>query len=223
LTPTANSLVALRLTGTKTVEEVSRLEESGPIERMTRGLAAGDEGAFREFHAVYFDRLYQFLLVVARGQEEEAQEALQQTLLRVLRYARVFESEEVFWGWLKVLARSAARDAGRKQRRYRALLQRFALFGRTEARAPETAEEDSLRAMLEEGLQGLEAADRRLIEGKYLEGATVKELAAQMGLSEKAVESRLVRLRQQLRQKLVRGKEEGRRLKDEDHDGGPRE
>jgi RNA polymerase sigma-70 factor (ECF subfamily) len=207
-TPTANTLLALPLTGTKAVEEVSRHEASGDIVRMTHGLAAGDEGAFREFHAVYFDRLYQFLLVVARGQEDEAQEALQQTFLRVVRYARVFESEEVFWSWLKALARSAARDAGRKQQRYWALLRKFALFRRTETQAPEAPEEESLRAALEESLEALDAADRRLIEGKYLQGATVKELGAQMGLTEKAVESRLVRLRQQLRERLVRGKDE---------------
>jgi len=191
------------------VDEVSRPEVSAAIVLMTRGLAAGDEGAFREFHAVYFDRLYQFLLVVARGQEDEAQEALQQTFLRVLRYARVFDSEQVFWSWLKALARSAARDAGRKQHRYRALLERFALFRRTGIQAPEGPEEDSLRATLDESLEELEAADRRLIEGKYLEGATVKELSEQMGLTEKAVESRLARLRQQLRERLVRGKDKG--------------
>ncbi len=202
-TPTANSLLALPLTGTKAVDEVSRHEVSGDIVLMTRGLAAGDEGAFREFHALYFDRLYQFLLVVAHGQEDEAQEALQQTFLRLLRYARVFESEEVFWSWLKALARSAARDAGRKQHRYWALLQRFALFRDTEIPAPESPEQDSLRATLDESLEELEAADRRLIEGKYLEGATVKELGAQTGLTEKAVESRLARLRQQLRRRLV--------------------
>jgi RNA polymerase sigma-70 factor (ECF subfamily) len=176
---------------------------------LTQGLAAGDEGAFREFHAVYFDRLYQFLLVVARGQEDEAQEALQQTFLRVLRYARVFDSEEIFWSWLKMLARSAARDAGRKRHRYWSLLEKFALFRRTEFQAPQAPHEDSLRAALEESLEELEAADRRLIEGKYLEGATVKELGAQLGLTEKAVESRLARLRQQLRERLLRGKDEG--------------
>ena len=38
-----------------------------------------------------------------------------------------FESEEVFWSWLKAVARSAARDTNRKQRRYAALLERFSL------------------------------------------------------------------------------------------------
>ena len=191
------------------MDEVSRPEPSGDIVLMTRGLAAGDEGAFREFHAACFGRLYQFLMVVARGQEDEAQEALQQTLLRVLRYARVFESEEVFWSWLKMLARSAARDAGRKRHRYWSLLEKFALFRRTELPTPEAPQADNLRTALEESLEELEAADRRLIEGKYLEGATVKELGAQLGLTEKAVESRLARLRQQLRERLLGGKAKG--------------
>ncbi len=205
-TPAANIVLTLRKTGTDTVDGVSRHEASGAIALITRGLAAGDEDAFREFHAVYFDQLYQFLLVVTRGREDEAQEALQQTLLRVLRYARPFDSEEVFWSWLKALARSAARDAGRKQHRYWALLERFTLFRHAEIQAPEGPEADDVRAILEESLEELDPADRRLIEGKYLDGATVKELGAQTGLSDKAVESRLVRLRRQLRERL-RGKD----------------
>jgi DNA-directed RNA polymerase specialized sigma24 family protein len=79
--------------------------------RLTTGLASANEEAFREFHRLYFDRLYYFLLIVCRGSHDEAQEALQQTLIRVVRHARAFETEETFWCWLKVVARSAARDA----------------------------------------------------------------------------------------------------------------
>src|ERR1041385_3954857 len=106
-----NAPVPLGLRGVKLVENISAREAaSGDIELLTRSLAAGDELAFEQFHSLYFDRLYRFLLVVTRGQEHDAQEALQQTLLRVIRYARVFRSEEAFWCWLKVVARSAARD-----------------------------------------------------------------------------------------------------------------
>jgi RNA polymerase sigma-70 factor (ECF subfamily) len=99
----------------------------GVVELLTRRLAAGEEQAFREFHALYFDRLYHFLLAVTRGQEQEAQEALQETLLRLVRHRRVFAEEEVFWCWLKAVARNAARDGHRKNRRYFAALQDFAL------------------------------------------------------------------------------------------------
>lgn len=174
------------------------------VTELTRRLAAGEDAAFREFHSLYFDRLYHFLLVITQGQEHAAQDALQETLLRVLRYARVFQNEEIFWSWLKAVARSAARDGGRKQRRYLALLQSFA-FGRSDAGVIAAPDDDErLRGLIEDGLTGLEASDRELIEKKYLRGATVADLSAQSGLTEKAVESRLLRLRRQLAEKLLK-------------------
>lgn len=200
----ANPALWLRLT-VGVVEEELPLPAvmADRIALLTRLLAKGDEEAFREFHALYFDRLYQFLLVVAEGREDQARDALQETLLRVLRYARVFEQEEVFWCWLKALARSAARDAGRKQRRYMALLRNFALLPREHC--PETARDEEARmsALLAQSLEELDPEDRRLLESKYLEGETIRELSAQTGLSDKAVESRLSRLRRQLREKLL--------------------
>jgi RNA polymerase sigma-70 factor (ECF subfamily) len=169
---------------------------------LTRRLAEGGEDAFREFHRLYFDRLYHFLLAVTRGQEQEAQEALQETLLRLLRHPRVFAEEDVFWCWLKAVARNAARDAHRKHRRYFALLQNFALGRGREA--PESSGDDSrLSALLAESMDELEPGDRLLIENKYLDGETVRELSTTAGLSEKAVESRLLRLRRRLRARIM--------------------
>lgn len=203
-TSTANPFLALPLAGTKAADGVSWPETPGQVVSLTRGLAAGEEDAFRKFHALYFDRLYQFLLMVTHGAEDAAQEALQLTLLRLVRYARVFDSEETFWSWLKRLARSAACDAGRKQQRYGALLRDFALHRSDRVEDPGPAEPDRLHALLDESLEELALADRRLIEGKYLEGATVRELSHQEGSTEKAVESRLGRLRFDLRQRLLK-------------------
>ena len=174
------------------------------VGELTRRLAAHDEEAFRKFHARYFDQLYQFLLVVARGQEDEAREALQETLLRVARKARVFDDEEAFWCWLKAVARNAARDGGRKQRRYLTLLGRLTL--RWSAKEPHANDgaESRLQAILSESLDELPADDRNLVESKYLDGAATKELSSSTGLTEKAVESRLLRLRRQLGERLLK-------------------
>src|SRR5262249_49867765 len=160
----------------------------------------GDETVFREFHAQYFDRLYHFMLVVTHGQQQEAKEAVQLTLLRVVRYVRPFDSEVVFWSWLKSVARSAARDANRKQRRYAALIERFSLWTRAPAVDPHFNEEDRLSIVLEETLAELPPQERRLLEAKYIEGRSIKELCAETGMSFKAVESRLERLRRALRE-----------------------
>jgi RNA polymerase sigma-70 factor (ECF subfamily) len=210
-TSVIQTLLTTSLTESRTVRESNQIGATNvDIARLTRRLAAGDEEAFREFHARYFDRLYQFLLAVTGGREHEAQEALQQTLLRVARYVREHKSDEVFWGWLRAVARSAARDAGRKQKRYAALLERFEALWRDRAPERGAREEERLRDAVEQVLEELDPGDRRLIEGKYLEGATVKELCRDAGLTEKAVESRLLRLRRELRERML--KRIGRRI-----------
>jgi hypothetical protein len=109
--PAANSLISLRLSDLSTVAE-GRADNvtTSAIASMTRRLATGQDEAFRQFQALYFDRLYRFLLVVARGDETLAREALQETFLRVARYARTFES-----GCVLELAQSrrSQRRAGR--------------------------------------------------------------------------------------------------------------
>jgi len=201
---TANALLSSDLTGTNTVQELARPRPvSDGVARLTRRLAAGDGDAFREFHRLYFDRLYRLLLVITRGQEHEAQEALQETLLRVVRYVRMFETDEAFWGWLKVVARSAARDGGRKHRRYFNLLQNFARLWHNDPPERTFPDDNRLGAILEESLEELDPQDRRLIEGKYLDGETVKELSARTGLTDKAVESRLGRLRRRVRELMI--------------------
>jgi RNA polymerase sigma factor (sigma-70 family) len=203
LTTLANPLLSFPLTGGRAVEKsVDSSSDSSHIAQLTRRLAVGDEAALREFHEQYFDRLYRFLLVASHGQEQESQEALQHTLLRLVRYVRVFESEEVFWDWLKAVARSAARDGNRKQKRYSALLQRFAF----QLIKPERDrdEESRFAALLEESLAELTPEDRRLLEAKYIEGFTVKELCAQNGMTEKGIESRLDRLRRAVRGRIMK-------------------
>jgi RNA polymerase sigma-70 factor (ECF subfamily) len=172
---------------------------------LTLGLAAGDEGAFRQFHAEYFDRLLRYQLVVARGDEESAREALQETFTRVARHARRFDDADAFWSWLAVLARSAAVDGGRRRLRYWALLKNYA-FGWLRPR-PAPADVDAearLHEHLDRALDTLPAEDRALLEAKYFTGASVRELAARAGQTEKAVESRLLRLRRQLRETILR-------------------
>jgi RNA polymerase sigma-70 factor, ECF subfamily len=199
----ANPLIALRLPELSAVAEgPTKDATTGATASLTRRLAAGEEEAFRLFQTLYFDRLYRFLLVVARGDETQAREALQETLMRVARHARHFEEEEAFWNWLRAVGRNAARDAARSRRRYVSLLERFTRSSQPEA--PPVGRDDALAEALEESVGELEPADRILIEGKYLEGQTVKELSAREGVSEKAVESRLLRLRRQLREGILK-------------------
>jgi RNA polymerase sigma factor (sigma-70 family) len=52
-------------------------------------------------------------------------------------------------------------------------------------------------------LAALPVDERQLLEGKYYRRATVRELAGESGLSEKAVESRLLRARAKVKEYIL--------------------
>jgi RNA polymerase sigma-70 factor, ECF subfamily len=163
-------------------------------------MAAGDEAAYRIFYDAYFDRLWRYLIVVTSGNEDAAREALQATLTRVVRHIKIFSNEPVFWSWLTVLARSALSDQTRKRRRYLAFLDRFS----RQAATAETATDDNdvderLRQLLDRQITSLAEDERQLVEAKYFEHRSVREIAEELQITEKAVESRLSRLRQKLK------------------------
>lgn len=173
------------------------------IALLTARMARQDESAYRQFYARYFDRLLRYLLVVTGGREEAARDALQATMLRVVRHARRFDSEEIFWSWLTVLARSSVVDAERKHKRYFAVLDRFLKNAPSPHVAAPTGTEDRFMTLLANNLNGLSAEDRQLIECKYFESQSVREIAGKTGATEKAVESRLARIRRQLKESIL--------------------
>lgn len=172
------------------------------IASLTARMAEGDEDAYRMFHELYFHRLRRYLLVVTGGREEAAREALQLGLLRVVRHVRRFDVEEVFWSWLTVLARSAVVDEERKRNRYLAFLGRF--FRREQIEAATNVEADArLEELLRVNLNSLPWEERELIQRKYFARESVKAIAADLGATEKAIESQLVRIRRKLKADIL--------------------
>lgn len=178
------------------------------IAALTRGLVDGDEAAYRALHAAYFDRLLRYLLVVARGDEHAAREALQSAFVRVARHARPFAEESHLWSWLTVLARSALADQRRGRRRYLAFLDRFTRHSAAHESAVSTPQalDDSaeqLGPILDAELAGIPGEDRALLEWKYRENQSVRAIAQRLDSTEKAVESRLARLRARIKTSLL--------------------
>ena len=160
--------------------------------------------AWRTFYDAYFDRLWRYLLVVAAGREDAAREALQGALVRAARHIKVFRDETVFWSWLTVLARSALADETRKRRRYFAFLDRFRRHANVQNDGADNVEiENRLKTLLKDQVAALPPDERELVEQKYLARRAIHDMADDLQTTEKAVESRLSRVRKKLKDAVL--------------------
>jgi RNA polymerase sigma-70 factor (ECF subfamily) len=170
------------------------------LRALTTALARGNDAAWEQFHREFGPGIFRQLLAVTRGDHYLASEALQQTYLRIARHVRPCASEAEFGAWLRVVARTALSDCRRRRQSFWQLLHRR----RNEPDLPNLeAEDERLLVALDAALAGLAPADRSLLEAKYLAGAAVQTIAAGLGISPKAAESRLTRARAELRRLLL--------------------
>jgi RNA polymerase sigma-70 factor (ECF subfamily) len=171
------------------------------VDGLTIRMTADDEKAFNTFHNLYCDRLFRYLIVLCRGDEELSRDLLQVTMLKVVRSIRHFSDEAAFWNWLAAIARNSFLDYVRKAQR-RPQFEPILETGNAPAVAND--EDAVLVVALEQALEQLPNEDRALIESFYFESGSYGSLAAQQSISPKAVESRLARVRQKLRHAILK-------------------
>jgi RNA polymerase sigma factor (sigma-70 family) len=124
----------------------------------------------------------------------------------VTRHARPFSEESHLWSWLTVLARSALADQRRGRRRYSPFSIASPGAVNDEVASPSSVldhSNDPLGSLLEAELARIPSADRTLLEWKYRENQSVRAIADRLDTSEKAVESRLSRLRARIKTELL--------------------
>ena len=171
------------------------------LRALTRAVRRGDAVAFARFYDLYSFRLYRFLLVLARGDENTAREVCQTAMTKLAKRFEVFDDERQLWAWLCALAKNTFIDHYRAQRR------RDRFVSLEEMPASIAGEENSvgqLSEILREALAALPPEEREMLQAAYVDNRPLQELADASGLSYKAVESRLARLRLKLKEQLLK-------------------
>lgn len=172
------------------------------IGALTRALVRLDDDAYRRFFREYFPRLRAYARHLTGGNAALAEDVTQETLLRVVRHVRPIDSSEEFWCWLVLLLRCAFLDAIRKERRYETLLGSYAIAAEINSSPARPTIEGN--EALSAALRHLRRRERQVFLAKYRDDETYDTIAQSLGLSPKAVESRLGRIRAKLKSILPR-------------------
>ena len=172
-------------------------------EEAVRRLAAGEPDALDVVSAAYTP-LLNYVIFAILEDKQEREECLADVLHQVWQAREQFDAKRgSFTTWLTTLARNAALNRKRAQRRREA--------GRAEwdERVPHPGdgpEEQVLKAeereRLQQAIRNLSHQEQILFYRKYYYLQSTRQIAAELGTSERAVEGKLYRLRKKLQKAL---------------------
>lgn len=162
-------------------------------------LARGDRQAFAELYDACAVRLHHYLVVQLQSRAD-ADDALQETFLRLTRGREKLATVENLTAYVFAVARNEASRLAARRRRTGAELSGDSLFGGgcDEAQVRETAE------LVAAALGRLRPEEREVIELKTYAGLTLAEIAAVTGAPPGTVATRYRAALKKLRQLLVK-------------------
>lgn len=151
--------------------------------------------------------VYRIAYAVLRS-HHDAEDATQETFMRVLRYSSKLDQIEDPKPWLARIAWRVAVDRGRQRGSHREVPLEdpdnpLAEISSDTALADETAVAAQVSAMMEKFIAALPTNLREPLVLSTIDEMTPREVAATLGINEAAVRSRIFRARQILKEKLA--------------------
>lgn len=176
--------------------------------KLVKRMRAGNEEAFEQFFEAYFQPVYRFALARVGKETELAEEIAQATICKALEKLDTYRGEAALFSWLCAICRFEISGHFRRERRSPPRI--------------ELVEDGTAPGGIQESLSNLDDPESgllrrevarlvhvtldhvpphysQILEWKYSDGLSVKEIADQLGISPKAAESLLTRARQAFR------------------------
>jgi len=172
--------------------------------KLVKQLLAGNEQAFDQFFDENFARLYRFALTRLADDPDAAKEVAQITLSKAVRKLHTYKAEAALFTWLCSICRNETSDWLARQGRYREHIVLAEDFPEVRAavesfQAPEQMSPDrhykrvEMLRLIQTALDSLPARYGDVLEWKYIEGHSIKEISERMDIGTEATQSLLAR------------------------------
>ncbi len=157
-----------------------------------------DLGDFAAVFESHFDQVYGYVAYRLAPNIEAAADITQEVFVSGLKGWGTYRGDGSPLTWLRVIARRKVTDHFRSRSQGKQQLDAERLAAEKPAGPTERA------ALIAEVMQSLPADQAELLEEKYLEGLSVRQIAGSRSTTEMAVQSALFRARQAFREKFLR-------------------
>lgn len=151
----------------------------------------------------HYGPLMKYVIAPILPDPRDREDCLSETVLRVWERIGQFDGTRGSWAaWLTAIARNTALNHARSNARQGGVGEVDERMPSPEPGPEETVLRQERQAAVREALERLFVGDRALFYRKYYYRQPTAQIAAELGMSERAVEGRLYRLKKQLRRLL---------------------
>lgn len=172
---------------------------------------AGDDTAFRRLVERHSRAVFQLAFRMT-GSEPDAEDIVQETFLKVYRELRRFEERSSFGTWLHRIAVNCSYDLLRKRPRHQAepldsegeeARPALSLEADPVGRPDRLAFSGEVQERVRTAMNGLSPAERSAFVLRHLEGRSIEEIGALLGLQISATKHSIFRAVQKMRRALT--------------------
>ncbi len=172
--------------------------------KLVKKLLSGYEHAFEGFFEDNFARLYRFALVRLSDDPDAARDIAQIVLTRAIQKLHTYRAESALFTWLCAICRNEVSDWLSRQGRYRQHIVLTEDYPELQAavdsfQAPfeESPEAQYLRheklRLIQVALDKLPAKYGNVLEWKYVQGHSVREISTRLNMGQEATQSLIAR------------------------------
>jgi RNA polymerase sigma-70 factor (ECF subfamily) len=172
--------------------------------RLVKQLLAGHPRAFDRFFDENFARIYRFALVRLSDDPDAAREIAQITLTRAVQKLSSYRAESALFTWLCAICRNETSDWLAKQGKYRKHIVLVEDFPEIQAAVDSLQLPDQMSPehnyrrvelvrLIQVALDKLPARYGDVLEWKYIEGYSIKEISEKLNIGTEATQSLLAR------------------------------
>ncbi|MEQ1905217.1 MAG: sigma-70 family RNA polymerase sigma factor [Pirellulaceae bacterium] len=172
--------------------------------QVTSSIITGDQAAFETYYNHYFEPMLKMAKRLSGFSTEDCLDLVHDAMLKAGKGMRPIADSRSLDAWTRAVIQSVCLDRLRKKTRESSFIRKQFESGVTENQGSLGAEDDEARiAWIESSVENLPADLRQLFSWRFRLGWSLKAIGRQLGISTGAVDGRVRRAIEKLREQAI--------------------
>ena len=171
-------------------------------EQLIKEIECANEAAFNLLYERYSTKLFRYFFRLLGNDRSKAEDFLQELFIKVLNNAHAFSAAQKASTWLYTIATNMCKNEWRNTENRQRLMRQFEAWEHQSKSVLDKLESNNLTQILDKLMSQLEEEEHLVLQLRFQQELSIKEIAAIMNIPEGTVKSKLFYLLKRIAKQL---------------------